>query len=143
MNATLTPRALDVIADSGETGEPIFRTPCSVGSGEVDSAFVVNGAVRKEIVELLECTGRKHLVDAAKTDPLVDVIGMLFSEISDNDSEAQAAPKLRERIVELEQMVADTHGPMQAQLAELNRRIVKLNEQIDLAAIAAATEGAV
>lgn len=35
MNAILTPRALDVIADSGETGEPIFRTPCSVGSGEV------------------------------------------------------------------------------------------------------------
>ena len=32
--AQLTPRAQAVIADSGETGEPIFRTPCSVGSGE-------------------------------------------------------------------------------------------------------------
>lgn len=35
--AQLTPRALDVIADSGETGEIPSRTPsaCSVGSGEV------------------------------------------------------------------------------------------------------------
>lgn len=35
--AQLTPRALDVIADSGETGEIPSRTPsaCSVGSVEV------------------------------------------------------------------------------------------------------------
>lgn len=44
MSATLTPRALAVIADSGETGEPIFRTPCSVGSGEV--AKTIANAIR-------------------------------------------------------------------------------------------------
>lgn len=90
----------------------------------------LNTAVRAEIVTLLECAGRKHLVDAAKQDDLVDVIGMLFSEISDNDSEAQAAPELRARVEELEALVADTRGPLQAQIAELNGRIAWSNERI-------------
>jgi hypothetical protein len=95
------------------------------------TASEVNGAVRKEILELLRCTGRSQLLAEASERPLVDVIAMLFTEISDVDADAQAAPKLRERVAELEQMVADTHGPMQAQIAELNRRIVALNSEID------------
>lgn len=43
--AQLTPRALDVIADSGETGETVFRTPCSVGSGEVLTDAQVDAAI--------------------------------------------------------------------------------------------------
>ncbi len=101
------------------------------------SAADINAAVRAEIVTLLECTGRKHLVEAARHDDLVDVVGMLFAEISDIDSEAQLAPKLRQRVAELEQLVADTHGPMQAQIAELNRRLIVANEAAHAAKSAA------
>jgi hypothetical protein len=112
--------------------EPAADTPTPPAVDDPGmTALELNGAVRREIVELLRCTGRAHAADRASEAPLVDVIGQLFTEISDIDAEAQAAPKLRERVAELEQMVADTHGPMQAQLAELNRRIVVLNAEID------------
>ncbi len=110
-----------LLAEAGAQLQPIEATA-------VNPAAQVNAAVRAEVLELLRCTGRSRLIEAARTCPLVDVIGMLFCEISDLDSEAAAAPKLRERIAELEQSVADAHGPMQAQMAELNRRIAKLNE---------------
>ena len=39
---------------AGETGEPIFRTPCSVGSGEVVSQFDAAVAAELPLVSTVE-----------------------------------------------------------------------------------------
>lgn len=94
------------------------------------TAQEVNGAVRAEIVTMLGCMGRKHLVEAAKVDPLVDVIGLIFAELNEADAEAQNAPKLREHINGMERRLADI-AEMPRQMAELNRRLAKANAEAD------------
>lgn len=95
------------------------------------TASELNGAVRAEIVTMLECMGRKSLAERAKVDGLVDVIGMIFCELSDLDSEAQAAPELRKHIAGMEQRFADV-AEMPKQMAELNRRLGAANNEIDM-----------
>lgn len=123
------PPATDAVAETSTS---------SVGAEAGMTAFELNGAIRREIVTMLGCVGRKQLADRAAVEPLVDVIGMLFTEIADLDGDAQDAPKLRSRVAELEQLMSDTHGPMQAQIAELNRRIVALNREADAQAAGSA-----
>lgn len=94
------------------------------------TAREVNGAVRAEIVTMLGCTGRKHLVEAAKSDPLVEVVGLIFAELSAADSEAQNAPRLREHIAGMKRRLAAI-AEMPRQMAELNRRLAQANAEAD------------
>lgn len=118
-----------------------LASPGAVAAPDEDTARTLNGAVRAEIVEMLGCMGRKHLLDAAKTLPLVDVVGLLFAELSENDSEAQSATDLRAQVVELQQQLADA-AEMPASVAELNRRLTTDNEEIDVLRLALAKQGA-
>ncbi|WP_293222241.1 hypothetical protein [Ottowia sp.] len=106
------------------------------------SARALNGAVRAEIVEMLGCMGRKHLVDAAKTDPLRDVIGMVFTELSDADAQAQDAPRLRKRITALRRELAAV-ADMPKQMEQLNNRLSEANGIIDALRTTAALPPAV
>lgn len=117
-----------------------LASPGAVAAPDEEAARALNGAVRAEIVELLGCMGRKHLVDAAKTGPLVDVIGLLFSELSENDSEAQAASALRAQVSELRQQLDDV-AAMPASVAELNHRLTVANEEIDVLRLTLAKQG--
>jgi peptidoglycan hydrolase CwlO-like protein len=96
-----------------------------------DPAKELNAAIRREIVELWTCAGRKHLAEAAKTDDLITCVGAIFAEIASLDEQLTTFGKqdeLHDRIHDLEQQVKTGAAPYERQIEALNRRISELNE---------------
>lgn len=96
-----------------------------------DPAKQLNADIRKELVEMAECTGRKDLADQFRVMDLVQCVGMLFAEL-DAATNHRPKPKTRSasdglQIKDLQRIIADNASA----LARLNARVLELNLQID------------
>lgn len=106
-----------------------------------DPARAINGELRAEMLDMLRCMARGDLAERVKDEPLKKILGAIFTELSEADSDAQEAPKLRERIEALQaELAAAADAPRQ--VAALNERLIAANAQVDALRLQLAKGGA-